>query len=81
MTVTSAAGPVPGKMSGDKVTWVAGALLEPGTAYAVTTVARRSDGTDKTLRSSFRTVDLSSTSRPTPRWRRSTARPWASACP
>ena len=58
VTVSSASGPVPGKLSGDKVTWVAGALLEPGTAYDVTTVARRSDGIDKTLRSSFRTVDL-----------------------
>ena len=53
VTVTSAAGPVPGKMSGDNVTWVAGSLLEPGTAYAVTTVARRSDGADKTLRSTL----------------------------
>ena len=59
VTVTSAAGPVPGKMSGDNMTWVAGALLEPGTAYTVTTVARRSDGADKTLRSTFQTVDLS----------------------
>jgi lipoprotein-anchoring transpeptidase ErfK/SrfK len=59
VSVASPAGPVPGKLSGDKVTWVAGGLLEPGTAYAVTTVARRSDGTDVTRRSSFRTVDLS----------------------
>jgi lipoprotein-anchoring transpeptidase ErfK/SrfK len=58
VTVSSASGPVPGKLSGDKVTWVAGALLEPGTAYDVTTVARRSDGAGQTLRSSFRTVDL-----------------------
>jgi lipoprotein-anchoring transpeptidase ErfK/SrfK len=58
VTVSSASGPVPGKLSGDKATWVAGALLEPGTSYDVTTVARRSDGTDQTLRSSFRTVDL-----------------------
>ncbi len=58
VTVASAEGAVPGKLSGDKVTWVAGALLEPGTAYAVTTVARRTDGTDVTKQSSFRTVDL-----------------------
>jgi lipoprotein-anchoring transpeptidase ErfK/SrfK len=58
VTVSSASGPVPGKLSGDKVTWVAGTLLEPGTDYDVTTVARRSDGAAKTLRSSFRTVDL-----------------------
>jgi lipoprotein-anchoring transpeptidase ErfK/SrfK len=58
VSVTSPAGAVRGKMSGDKVTWVAGSLLEPGTSYAVTTVARRSDGTDQTLRSTFRTVDL-----------------------
>jgi lipoprotein-anchoring transpeptidase ErfK/SrfK len=58
VTVTSAEGPVPGKMSGDKVTWVAQTLLEPGTDYAVTTVARRSDGVDVTRRSGFHTVDL-----------------------
>ena len=46
-------------MSGDNMTWVAGGLLEPGTAYSVTTLARRSDGADKTLRSTFSTVDLS----------------------
>ena len=59
VSVASPDGSVPGKLSGDKVTWVAGGLLEPGTAYAVTTVARRSDGSDVTKRSSFRTVDLS----------------------
>jgi len=58
VSVTSPAGTVPGKMSGDKMTWVAGSLLEPGTSYAVTTVARRSDGTNQTLRSTFTTVDL-----------------------
>jgi lipoprotein-anchoring transpeptidase ErfK/SrfK len=59
VSVTSPTGPVPGTLSGDHVTWVAGGLLEPGTAYAVTTVARRSDGSDVTKRSTFRTVDLS----------------------
>ena len=59
VTVTSAVGPVTGKMSGDQATWVAGSLLEPGTAYTVTSVARRSDGADKTLTSRFSTVDLS----------------------
>jgi lipoprotein-anchoring transpeptidase ErfK/SrfK len=58
VSLTSAAGEVPGEMSGDNATWVAGSLLEPGMTYAVTTVARRSDGTDVTKRSSFRTVDL-----------------------
>ena len=58
VSVTSPAGTVPGKMSGDKVTWVAGSLLEPGTSYAVSAVARRSDGTDQNLRSTFTTVDL-----------------------
>jgi lipoprotein-anchoring transpeptidase ErfK/SrfK len=58
VTVTSAEGAVPGKMSGDQVTWVAQSLLEPGTDYAVTTVARRSDGVDVTRRSGFHTVDL-----------------------
>jgi lipoprotein-anchoring transpeptidase ErfK/SrfK len=58
VTVDSAAGEVPGKMSGDNVTWVADSLLEPGTDYAVTTVARRSDGAPVTRRTSFHTVDL-----------------------
>ena len=58
VTVDSAAGAVPGKMSGDNVTWVAESLLEPGTDYAVTTVARRSDGAPVTRRTSFHTVDL-----------------------
>ena len=58
VSVTSAAGPVTGKMSGDQATWVAEGLLEPGTTYAVTTLARRSDGQDVTKRSSFRTVAL-----------------------
>ena len=48
VAVSSAAGEVPGKMSGDNITWVAQSLLEPGTDYAVTTVARRSaDGADR----------------------------------
>ncbi len=58
VTVDSAVGAVPGKMSGDNVTWVADSLLEPGTDYAVTTVARRSDGAPVTRRTSFHTVDL-----------------------
>ena len=59
VSVSSAAGGVSGKMSGDKVTWVADQLLEPGTSYVVTTLARRSDGQDVTRRSTFSTVDLS----------------------
>ena len=58
VSVTSPDGDVPGQLSGDNATWVAGSLLEPGSAYAVTTVATRSDGTDVTKKSSFRTVDL-----------------------
>ncbi len=58
VSVTSPVGDVPGELSGDKATWVAGSLLEPGTSYAVTTVARRSDGADVTKRSTFQTVDL-----------------------
>ncbi len=58
VTLTSPDARIPGKLSGDDVTWVASQLLEPGTAYAVTTVARRSDGVDVTKRSTFRTVDL-----------------------
>ncbi len=58
VTVTSAAGPVRGKLSGDKTTWVAGSLLEPGTSYSVKTVAANSEGTQRTVRSRFSTVDL-----------------------
>ncbi len=58
VTVTSKAGSVRGKLSGDKATWVAGALLEPGTSYSVTTVASNAAGTERTVRSRFRTVDL-----------------------
>ncbi len=58
VSVTSAAGDVAGKMSGDNATWVAGSLLEPGASYAVTTVARRVDGSDVTKRSTFSTVAL-----------------------
>jgi lipoprotein-anchoring transpeptidase ErfK/SrfK len=58
VTVTSPAGPVRGKLSGDRAAWVAASLLEPGTTYAVTTLARGADGTDRTVKSRFRTVDL-----------------------
>jgi lipoprotein-anchoring transpeptidase ErfK/SrfK len=58
VTVTSPEGPVPGKMSGDNVTWVAESLLEPGTKYAVTALTKRSDGAEVTKRTSFSTVDL-----------------------
>jgi lipoprotein-anchoring transpeptidase ErfK/SrfK len=58
VTVTSPGGRVHGKMSGDQATWVAGSLLEPGTTYAVTTLARNTEGTDRTVRSTFSTVDL-----------------------
>jgi lipoprotein-anchoring transpeptidase ErfK/SrfK len=59
VSVTSPAGDVPGRLSGDNLTWVAGSLLEPGTTYAVTTVATRVDCSDVTKRSTFSTVDLS----------------------
>jgi lipoprotein-anchoring transpeptidase ErfK/SrfK len=59
VSVTSSAGSIPGKLSGDQATWVATSLLEPGTAYAVTTVAQRADGSKVTKRSTFDTVDLS----------------------
>jgi hypothetical protein len=48
VSVTSPAGDVEGKMSGDNATWVADSLLEPGASYAVTTVAQRSDGSQVT---------------------------------
>jgi len=58
VTVSSPAGPVAGKLSGDNITWVAQSPLEPGTRYAVTALARRSDGADVTKRTTFSTVDL-----------------------
>jgi lipoprotein-anchoring transpeptidase ErfK/SrfK len=58
VSVTSPAGEVPGEMSGDNLTWVASSLLEPGTTYDVSTVARRRDGSEVTKHSSFRTVPL-----------------------
>lgn len=58
--LTSAEGRVPGEMSGDKTAWNATALLEPGTKYTVTTVAKRaSDGERSVSRSTFSTVELS----------------------
>jgi lipoprotein-anchoring transpeptidase ErfK/SrfK len=44
VTVSSKSGSVPGKMSPDKTSWTAGALLEPGTSYTVTTSATSETG-------------------------------------
>jgi lipoprotein-anchoring transpeptidase ErfK/SrfK len=44
VTVSSKSGSVPGRMSSDKTTWTAGALLEPGTTYTVTTSATSDSG-------------------------------------
>ncbi|MDQ1483561.1 MAG: hypothetical protein QOF35_1637 [Actinomycetota bacterium] len=44
VTVSSRSGSVPGRMSADKTSWSAGALLEPGTAYTVTTAATTESG-------------------------------------
>jgi lipoprotein-anchoring transpeptidase ErfK/SrfK len=52
VAVTSKSGPVPGKMSGDKKSWTAGALLEPGTAYTVVTSLTGDNG--KALRRTTR---------------------------
>ena len=54
--VTSAAGAVAGKVSGD--TWTASDRLEPGTDYVITASATRSDGREVQRTRRFRTVDL-----------------------
>ncbi|WP_246849851.1 L,D-transpeptidase [Nocardioides xinjiangensis] len=54
--VTSAAGPLPGRVSGG--TWTSEQLMEPGTDYRVTATATRSDGERVHRTRTFRTVDL-----------------------
>jgi lipoprotein-anchoring transpeptidase ErfK/SrfK len=58
VAVTSKAGRVPGKVSADRKTWTAGALLEPGTSYTVVTSMSGADGGPVTRTSHFRTVPL-----------------------
>jgi lipoprotein-anchoring transpeptidase ErfK/SrfK len=58
VNVTSKSGPVPGKMSADKKTWIAGALLEPATAYTVRSQASIEGGKSVTRVTHFRTAAL-----------------------
>ncbi len=50
-------GTVPGTIR--DAAWTADALLEPGTSYVVTATAEAADGTERTVRRRFRTVELS----------------------
>ncbi|HEX5861254.1 MAG TPA: Ig-like domain-containing protein [Nocardioides sp.] len=54
--VTSAAGPVEGRVEGG--TWTSTSLLEPGTDYRISASATRSDGEAVERTRAFRTVDL-----------------------
>jgi lipoprotein-anchoring transpeptidase ErfK/SrfK len=58
--VRVAAGPTPlsGRLSKDGTAWTASERLEPGTAYQVVGVAVDSEGLERTVRRTFRTVDL-----------------------
>jgi lipoprotein-anchoring transpeptidase ErfK/SrfK len=56
--VTSGAGQLAGRLSKDGGSWAASGRLEPGQAYAVRTVAERSDGKRVVDSSTFRTDDL-----------------------
>lgn len=56
--VTSPAGALAGKLSGDGSRWRAEGRLEPGTTYRVGTVAIRSDGRERRTSSTFTTAPL-----------------------
>jgi lipoprotein-anchoring transpeptidase ErfK/SrfK len=56
--VTSPAGNVPGKLSGDRTSWTAGDRLEPGTTYTMTTLAEDSEGESVRKRGTFTTQAL-----------------------
>jgi hypothetical protein len=58
VTVTSAAGALSGDLTDDRTGWLASGRLEPGTSYAVKSVAERSDGERVVKKSSFSTDDL-----------------------
>ena len=58
VTVTSGAGPLPGRLARNGSSWTATSRLEPGTQYVVRGVAERSDGTRVTRTSRFRTEAL-----------------------
>ncbi len=56
--VTSPEGKIPGEVEADGSRWVASSRLEPGTAYTMTTVAKKTDGTQVRRTSRFTTRDL-----------------------
>ncbi|HYH34352.1 MAG TPA: Ig-like domain-containing protein [Nocardioides sp.] len=56
--VSSGAGRLPGRLSGDGSSWAATGRLEPGQQYVVRSVAERADGERATRTSRFRTEDL-----------------------
>lgn len=58
VSVRSAAGWVPGRLSEDGTRWTATGLLEPGTRYAVRAVGSNAEGQERTLSSGFTTQDL-----------------------
>jgi lipoprotein-anchoring transpeptidase ErfK/SrfK len=58
VNVTSKSGPVPGRLSADKKTWTAGALLEPGTSYTVVSQASVDGGSSIKKTTHFRTASL-----------------------
>ena len=56
--LTSADGSVTGRLAGSGSRWAATGRLEPGAAYVLKTVARRSDGKQVTRTTRFHTQDL-----------------------
>jgi lipoprotein-anchoring transpeptidase ErfK/SrfK len=58
VTVSSKSGAVPGTMSPDKTSWTAGALLEPGTTYTVTSSGKTEAGDTINRVSRFSTAAL-----------------------
>jgi lipoprotein-anchoring transpeptidase ErfK/SrfK len=58
VTVSSKSGTVPGTMSRDKTSWTAGALLEPGTTYTVTSSATTDSGDTLSRVTHFSTAAL-----------------------
>ena len=56
--VTSAAGPLAGKLSKNATTWVSSGLLEPGVAYQIHSIGTRSDGQRVVRDQKFQTEDL-----------------------
>jgi lipoprotein-anchoring transpeptidase ErfK/SrfK len=58
VTVTSPAGAVPGRVTGDGATWTASERLEPGTTYSVKATAEDTDGSTVRSSSQFTTQAL-----------------------